>query len=69
MGDSPRPDQLYVAAINVQSLKPHLLEFLTAYNALPQSIRDMGPPPPRRFRPELREHLLTKQSGTDNDKM
>ena len=22
----PRPNQLYVAAINVQSLKPHLLE-------------------------------------------
>ena len=41
-----------------------LFSAVTAYNALPQSLRDMGP---RRFRPELREYLLTKQSGTEND--
>ena len=41
-----------------------LFSAATAYNALPQSLRDMGP---RRFRPELREYLLTKQSGTEND--
>ena len=39
-----------------------LFSAVTAYNALPQNLRDMGP---RRFRWNLRKHLLLKQNGCD----
>ena len=55
-------DLLHRPAIHNESgRRRFLFSAVTAYNSLPQSLREMGP---RRFRKNLRKHLLTVQNGT-----
>ena len=56
-------DRLDRPAIRTDSgRRRFLFSAVTAYNALPQSLRDMAP---RRFRWKLRKHLLANQNGDD----